>query len=169
MEEERFVDIGKIIDKFKLENQIKIQVFFDDIEEFIKINDFYIKTLTGYKKLDLVFDFKTPNYLVYRIENLQPELLKLLKGKEIYTKYENLPKLKEGEYYFIDLENCNVFEENGELVGRVERVIENGAYYFLEFLGYIIPLSRRYIKEINIKEKKIILSSTFSEEKDYLK
>lgn len=166
---ERFVDIGRIIDKFKLENQIKIEVFIDDVEAFIRINDFYIKTLTGYKKLDMVFDFKTPSYLVYKIEHLQPELLKLLKGKEIYTKYENLPKLKESEYYFIDLEECSVFEENGVSVGKVERIIENGKSCFLEFSEYIIPFSKRYIKEVNLNDKKIILSSVFSEEKEYLK
>ncbi|MGC8766267.1 MAG: ribosome maturation factor RimM [Brevinematia bacterium] len=168
MLKERFVDIGRIIDRFKLENQIKIELLIDD-EEFIKVNDFYIKTLTGYRKLELSFEFKTPNYIVYRVENLQSELLKLLKGKEIYTKYENLPKLKEDEYYFIDLEECNVFEDNGELVGKVRKVIDNGKLYFLEFEEYIIPFSKRYIKEVNIHEKKIVLSSIFSEEKEYLK
>lgn len=166
---ERFVDIGKIVDRFKVENQVKIEPYLDDVEEFIKIDDFYLKTLTGYKKLNLVFDFRASEYLIYRVEGMLPELIDHLKGKTIYTKYENLPKPREGEYYVSDLEECIVFESNGNEVGKIERVIESGNMFFLEFSTYIIPFSSRYVKEVSIENKRIVLSEIFSKEKDFLK
>lgn len=166
---ERYVDIGKIVDRFKVENQVKVESYMDNVEDFINIDDFYIKTLTGFKKLNLVFDFSASEYLIYRVEGMLPELIEHLKGKTIYTKYENLPKPKEGEYYVSDLEECRVFEINGNEIGKVERVIENAKMFFLEFSEYIIPFSDRYIKEVSIEEKKIVLSEVFSKEKDFFR
>lgn len=166
---ERFVDIGKIIDRFKVENQVKVEPYLDNVEDFVRIDDFYLKTLTGYKKINLVFDFRASEYLIYKVEGMLPELIDHLKGKTIYTKYENLPELKEGEYYVSDLEECMVFESDGNEIGKVERVIESGKMFFLEFSNYIIPFSSRYVKEVSIETRKIILSEVFSKEKEFFK
>ncbi|MFN4245160.1 MAG: ribosome maturation factor RimM [Brevinematia bacterium] len=167
--DERYVEIGKILDRFKIKDEIKIKSYLDNLDEFIAINEFYIKTLTGFKKINITFKLKTPQYLIYRIENINPELIVHLKGKEIFTLYKNLPKLREGEYYVVDLEECYVFEHSGEKIGKIEKVIHNGKMFFLEFSNFIIPLSERYVKSISIEKREIILSEEFSKEKEFLR
>ncbi len=167
--EDRYVEIGKILNRFKTENQVKIKPYLDDYKDFIKINDFYIKTLTNFKKIQLTFQFKTPQYLIYSIENINPNLIQYINGKEIFTLYQNLPKTKDGEYYVVDLEECYVFEYSGEKIGRIEKVLTNGKMFFLEFSNFIIPFSERYVKKVSIEKKEIILSEEFSKEKEFLK
>lgn len=166
---ERFVDVGRIVDRFKIENQVKVESYLDIVEDFINLNDFYLKTLTGFKRINLVFDFKLSEYLVYRVENILPEMIDHLKGKELFTKYDNLPPLSEGQYYIADLEECEVFEMGGNSLGKVQRVIDNGKLFFLEFSDFIIPFSERYIKLVSVKDKKIVLTKEFSEEKEFFK
>ncbi|MCX8028991.1 MAG: ribosome maturation factor RimM [Brevinematales bacterium] len=165
----RFVEIGKIVDKFKLDNQIKVEPLVDDKYYLKEVKEFYIKTLTGFKELHLSFDFFSSENVIFRVENVRPELLDFLKGKFIYTKYENLPKLKDNQYYIADLEECVVYEYNGDNLGKISRILTDGRLFFLEFSSFIIPFTPRYVEKVDVESKIIKLTKVFSDEKDYLK
>lgn len=167
--EERYVEVGKVLGRFKLENQVKVETLLDTVEEMLKINEYYLKTMTGYKRINLKVSFIGSNYIVYYIEEFSPDLIDHLKGKIIFTPYRNLPKLKEDQFYIADLEDCTVYESDGKEIGSLKRVLTDGKNYFLEFLDYIIPLSSRYVEKVNIHSKSIILTEVFSKEKEYLK
>lgn len=166
---ERYVDVGRIIGRFKIGNQVKVKCYLNDMDDFIRIGEFYVKTLTGFKRIDLVYEFKTSEYLVYRVENMLPEVVGHLKGKEVFARYEMLPKVKRGEYYVVDLEECVVVEHTGEKLGKVEKVLESDNLFFLEVAGYVIPFRERYIKEVSIENRVIKLSEEFSREKEFLR
>lgn len=167
--EERYVEVGRVLGRFKLENQVKVEPLLDTIEEVLKINEYYLKTMTGYKRIELIVDFVGSNYIVYYVEGFNPELIDHLKGKVIFTPYKNLPKLKENQFYVADLEDCRIYESDGKEVGSLKRVLTDGKNYFLEFLDYIIPLSSRYVGKIDIHSKSITLTEVFSKEKEYLR
>jgi|GEM_PF-3327992 len=162
------VDVGKILGRFHLDNRIKVVPYTNTIEEFLSIGEYYIKTLTGFKKIDIKFEQNAGKHLIYSIDNINPEMIDLLKGKEIYSKYENLPSTNENEFYVYDLEKCEVFDYDENPLGKVSNVLEGGNKIFIEFSTYIIPFSRRYIDKIDTKKGKIILSKVFSDEKDFL-
>ena len=48
----------------------------------------------------------------------------ILQGKEIYIQKKDLKKLEDGEYYILDLLECNVYEDN-KLIGKVTDVLNN--------------------------------------------
>ncbi len=165
---EEFVDIGKILGRFHLDNRVKIQPYTNTYEEFISIKEYYLKTLTGFKKIDLKFEQQAGKYLIYSVQNVKPEVIQLLKGKEIYARYEDLPPTKENEFYVHDLAKCSVFNYEMNFLGEVTNVLEGGGGVYIEFGQYLIPFSERYIQSVDIKEAKIILTKVFSEEKDFL-
>ncbi len=141
----------------------------DSLEDFVRINDYYVKTLIGYKKIDLVFKQFANPYLIFMLENVQPDLIDLYKGKEIFTKRANLPAPNPNEFYICDLKKCVVYEFNGEELGKVEEVLELNGNFFIEVNGYVVPFREFYVSRVDIDDKKIILSENFSEEKDYYK
>ncbi|MCS7299352.1 MAG: ribosome maturation factor RimM [Spirochaetia bacterium] len=167
--EERYVEVGRILGRFKLENQVKVEPLLDTIEEMLRISEYYLKTMTGYKRIKLKVDFVGSNYVVYYVEDFNPQLVDHLKGKIIFTPYQNLPKLREDQFYIADLEGSTIYESDGKEIGTLKRVLTDGKNYFLEFLDYIIPLSSRYVRKVDIRSKSIILTEVFSNEKEYLK
>ncbi len=56
-----------------------------------------------------------------------PEEAARLRNTLVYIKAEGLPKLPEGEYYHHELLGMEVIDENGQLLGELERILETGA------------------------------------------
>lgn len=94
-----------------------------------------------------------------------------LKGVSIYRNIKDSPRLKRDQYWVDDLLDCRVYSKNEGFIGRVmdvERLssndnlevkIENRKLKIKGIKGVIlyIPIIKRYIDSINIKEKKVIL------------
>ena len=53
--------------------------------------------------------------------------VEFLKSKEVYVLEKQLPTLEEGEYYWFQLENLNVINEQNELLGIIDHVMPTGA------------------------------------------
>jgi 16S rRNA processing protein RimM len=94
-----------------------------------------------------------------------------LKGAGIYRNIKDSPKLKKDQYWVDDLAGCRVYSKGNVLIGKVIDVeglssndnlkikIENPE---LKIEGadsgiLYIPVIKRYIEDINTKEKKVIL------------
>jgi 16S rRNA processing protein RimM len=61
----------------------------------------------------------------------------------------------EGEYLDVDLVGCAVVGANGTAFGKVERVEHYPASDMLVVAGHLLPMVAAFIKNIDIKEKKI--------------
>lgn len=51
----------------------------------------------------------------------------LLRGKEVFSKEENIESLKENEFYFKDLIGAEVFDEENEKIGELIEIEQYGA------------------------------------------
>ncbi len=85
-----------------------------------------------------------------------------LTGRNVYIDESELPELEEGEYYWFELIGLETYTEDGRYVGRVEGLIDRALQSVLVVKNggreALIPLSEPIIKEINLKESKIIIS-----------
>ena len=67
------------------------------------------------------------NFLVKFPEINNPEDAVQYVNCEIRITTEQLPRLKDGEYYWRDLIALRVINQNGDLLGKVSEIIETGA------------------------------------------
>lgn len=85
-----------------------------------------------------------------------------LRDCELWISKEELPSLPEDFYYISDLIGCSVKEETGEQVGILKDVVQNSTQdiYVVDAEGQeiLIPAVKAFIKNINIKERIIIIS-----------
>ncbi|TAK74020.1 MAG: ribosome maturation factor RimM [Gammaproteobacteria bacterium] len=88
-----------------------------------------------------------------------PETARLLTGKLIAIPRSQLPKLKENEYYWSDLEGLTVIDQHGEILGKVIYLMETGSNDVLVVKGekeHAIPyLPGRVILEVNLEKQEI--------------
>lgn len=85
-----------------------------------------------------------------------------LKGAEVLLPDDELKPLAEGEYFTDDLIGCEVFNEAGELLGRVTGLIETGANDVLELdTGHgaaLVPMTEEVLKAIDTGQRRITVA-----------
>lgn len=69
--------------------------------------------------------------------------------------------LKEDEYYIFQLIDLDVYDSNGNFLGKVSKYVENPKANDLIVISndkeVMIPFIKEFIKEINLKENKIVV------------
>ena len=78
-----------------------------------------------------------------------------LVGQEIFVERDQLPPTVEGEYYWADLEGLEVHTTNGDVLGRVDRLMETGANDVLVIRGereHLVPFVQgQYVKRVDLE------------------
>ncbi|MBQ8651561.1 MAG: 16S rRNA processing protein RimM [Alphaproteobacteria bacterium] len=87
-------------------------------------------------------------------------------NKYLYVFRSDLPALRDDEYYFEDLVECKVEDQNSILQGVVSGVFDYGAGAFIELTlnsGRLatIPFNKNSIISVNIVDKIIVIDKTF--------
>ncbi len=154
--------IGKAVG---LQGDIKLHIKSDFPEQFKKGAKFL---LSKKRTIELSFvDLERSLIKIVGVNN--PEDAKRLTNEKIYTTYEDTRdsvKLKDGQYFYFDIENCKVYE-NGVLLGVVDQVDRIGVTDYLEIItdtvfvekklpkSFLIPYQEHFLVSVDI-EKKII-------------
>lgn len=157
-----YLVIGKVVNVHGIKGEIKIYCYSDDIEN--------LKTL---KEIYLEKDNKLTSFEVNKMSSKGNVLIVKLKGinsiEQAETLLESMVKrarndeeLEEDTYYVVDLINCKVITVDGVYIGMVEDVLKHGSadiYSIKKEDGktILIPAIKQVIKNIDIKEKKIII------------
>ena len=78
-----------------------------------------------------------------------------LVGQQIFVRREQLPATAEDEYYWSDLEGLEVHTTGGEVLGRVERLMETGANDVLVIRGnrqHLVPfIQGQYVTRVDLE------------------
>lgn len=155
-----YVTIGKVINYFGLKGEVKIENTSDFIFDRYKVGTdiyigedykcFTIRTFRMHKGYILV-SFKDYNDLT-SIENLN------LKDTYVYKSCDDIKPLNDGEYYFKDLRDLDVYVDNNK-VGKVINVEAGKAYNFLRILKdgneYLVPNIKQFVLNIDLDNKRI--------------
>ena len=77
-----------------------------------------------------------------------------LVGQQIFIRRDQLPAAAEDEYYWSDLEGLEVHTTKGELLGKVEKLIETGANDVLVIRGqreHLVPFVQgQYVTRVDL-------------------
>ena len=78
-----------------------------------------------------------------------------LVGIQIFVRRDQLPATSKDEYYWSDLEGLNVHTTKGEVLGRVERLMETGANDVLVIRGereHLVPfIQGQYVTRVDLE------------------
>ena len=154
--------IGKAVGLF---GDMKLHIKSDFPEQFKKGAKFFISKKRTIELASV--DFERSLVKIVGVNN--PEDAKRLTNEKIYTTYEDTREnvaLKNGQYFYFDIENCKVYE-NGVLLGIVDEVDRIGPTDYLEVITdqvfvdkklsktFLIPYQDRFVLSVDV-DKKII-------------
>lgn len=91
---------------------------------------------------------------------------KNLIGEVLLANKKKFNACKKDDFFYSDLEKCNVLDLNNQLIGKISGIFNFGAGDILEITKYednssiLINFSKKNFPKISIKEKSIILKVT---------
>ena len=140
---QEYFEIGQIVNTFGIKGFVKINPFTDDLERF--------------EELKSVFVVKNKELIEIQIEEVKYHKHLVLKIKR-----ENARKLPEDTYFIADLIGIKVYDENGNLLGKVDDIYNNKStdiYVIKDDLGkqILLPSTKEVIKQIDVDNDKIVV------------
>jgi len=160
----RIAKLGKAVG---LKGEMKIYLLTDFPEQFLKNRQFKIRG----KNYTLDY-FDENRGLVKFFEINSPEDAKVLINSFLFSTIEETKKnftLSDNEYFWFDIIGCEVYEDT-VFLGNVEEISEISISYYISIKtsqklvdekyskSFLIPFVDRYIKDVNVSQKKIYVS-----------
>ncbi len=154
--------IGKISRPFGYKGEVK---FISEISEFRKFRTLRVQLpRLGYKKLEVEY-FKPAggHTLIIKFAGIDSEeLAGQLRGLNVYVEADELPPLRDEEFYFFELINFDVYDENGSLIGKLDYIQSTPAHEIFVIKTQkgeelLIPVVKEFVKQIDKKNERIIV------------
>ena len=160
---DNFIQVGKIGRPKGTKGLLRLHCFLNDNRDINQFQKFYLEDETTINVKLVSFDSKSPLVTINDISDRNQ--VEVYVNQYIYLQKEKLSPTQENEFYFHDLEGLDVVDQQKEIVGKVESVVNFGAgdlleIYFLksskkEFFGF----TETNFPKVDIKEKKITIKS----------
>jgi len=155
--------LGTIVSKFSFKGEILLKVDSDEIE-FKNLKTLFLETDGA------LVPFEIENVMLHkssllrlRLENIDSEekAIKILRSK-VYLPKKDLPKLSGNKFYFHEIINFSVIDNNFGDIGTVVRVNDQTSQPILivskNDKELMIPLVDEFLVEVKRKEKKLIFN-----------
>ena len=120
--------VGKIFSVHGVRGEVKVFSFTDPIENLLDYRNWTLRREGVVKQVELVSGRSTQKDLVAKLKGLDDrDEARLLSGYEICISRSLLPDLTEDEYYWYQLVGLKVINQDEQLFGTVDHLLETGA------------------------------------------
>ena len=159
-EPKRRILIGRMIGAFGVTGEIKCQSFADPEQQLLKYKPLIMLHNGVERTLDQLSGRMMAKGLVIRLPDITDrDAAQALHGAELWITRDQLPKAKDGEYYWVDLEGLRVVNREGVELGTVSHLFETPANPILVVQGErerLIPfLMERFIDSVDFEKGEI--------------
>jgi 16S rRNA processing protein RimM len=125
---EDLIVLGKITSVHGVRGEVKIYSFTDPIDNLLGYPAWTLKRDGEVRQVELVSGRLQGKILVAKLKGLDDrEVARTFAGFDICVPRALLPDLDEGEYYWHQLEGLKVIDLQGQLLGRLDHLLETGS------------------------------------------
>lgn len=154
--------IGQVQKAYGLVGEVKIKPETFDFGRHEQLKTVIVR-LQGsgeLKTMEVVSTRADARYWYLKFKGLRtPEAVAFLSGGELLVVSEDKLSLPKGMVYFTDIPGCMLFDENGEAVGEVTDVVDQGVQQLFRISRpkgeLLIPWNDHFIKRIDVANKRI--------------
>lgn len=160
---QEFLEIGQIVNTFGIKGMVKVKPFTDDITRFDNLEKVYVETDRLKKQYEIEEVKYHKEMVLIKFKGIDKvEDAELLRNSYLKVNRHDEHELEEGTYYIVDLIGLEVYSDDGNLLGKVDDIFNNGScdiYVVKDELGkqILLPAISDVIKEINLNERKIVV------------
>jgi len=161
LDSQGFVEIGLFIGPHGIKGEVKVKSFTEIPENFFVYEEFFLGNQTKPIKLKLVRKIK--QNLICIVEDIKTRNeAEKFKNLILYVRRDNLPLLKDDEFYQRDLLDFQVYNLERHNLGFVTSFNDFGGGLLVEVeknkKRFYLPIGKPFLKDINYKDKEVILN-----------
>jgi len=161
LDRQGFVEIGLFIGPHGIKGEIKVKSFTEIPENLFVYEEFFLGNQTKPIKLKLVRKIK--QNLICIVEDIKTRNeAEKFKNLFLYVRRDNLPLLKDDEFYQRDLLDFQVYNLERHNLGFVTSFNDFGGGLLVEVeknkKRFYLPIGKPFLKDINYKDKEVILN-----------
>lgn len=161
MDRQGFVEIGLFIGPHGIKGEVKVKSFTEIPENLFVYEEFFLGNQTKPIKLKLVRKIKQNFICIVEDVKTRNEAEKF-KNLILYVRRDNLPLLKDDEFYQRDLLDFQVYNLERHNLGFVTSFNDFGGGLLVEVeknkKRFYLPIGKPFLKDINYKDKEVILN-----------
>ena len=123
-----YIIVGKIGAPYGVQGWLKIVSFTEAITDIMNYDPWYLEEQGTWKQIKLVGTKPHGKGLIAKLTGYDsPEVARVLTGKRLAIKREQLSKLEQHEYYWAELEGLTVIDQHEKVLGKIAYIIETGS------------------------------------------
>lgn len=161
---EKLISLGKITKNQGNKGEVRVAPYTDDLRRFELLEEVILISPDQSEEISKTVEdiWLHKNFVILKLKGIDNigEALEY-RNYEIKIKADELLPLAEDEFYVDDLIDLTVILPDEKVLGKVLDVIDTGGTDILVIKGetkeYMVPMSKKYIKEIDIKANKIYI------------
>jgi 16S rRNA processing protein RimM len=161
LDRQGFVEIGLFIGPHGIKGEVKVKSFTEIPENLFVYEEFFLGNQTKPIKLKLVRNIKQNIICIVEDIKTRNEAEKF-KNLILYVRRDNLPLLKDDEFYQRDLLDFQVYNLERHNLGFVTSFNDFGGGLLVEVeknkKRFYLPIGKPFLKDINYKDKEVILN-----------
>ncbi len=154
------VKVATIINTHGLKGECKLYLSTDDVQSrFAKGNCLYLE---DGKKLTVQSFRMQKGFAYVKFEEIQSiDEAEKFKQSILWIKESDLAPLEDGHYYYFELMNCDVYNQEKEYLGQVLDILETGANLVLRIgdakKTFLFPFVDCFLEQVDIANKTMII------------
>jgi 16S rRNA processing protein RimM len=154
--------VGIVLKPQGIKGEIKVQPLAPRPERFFDLETVYIK-LKELQTFTIASVSIRQGFVFLKLHEVNSRNdAEQLRDKNILVSNDHIIDLDPDEYFIHDLVGCKVYAESGQRIGEVIDVMQNTSNDIYVVTGeskqeYLIPAIKDVIKQVDIKEKQIII------------
>ena len=160
---QEYFEIGQIVNTFGIKGFVKVKPFTDDLERFEELKSVFVVKNKELVEMQIEEVKYHKNLVLIKFKGIEDlNMAEKLKGCYIKIHRKDTRKLPEGTYFIADLIGAKVYDEDGNLLGKVDDIYNNKVhdiYVIKDDLGkqILLPSTKEIIKDIDIDNDKIVV------------
>ena len=160
---QKYFEIGQIVNTFGIKGFVKVNPFTDDMQRFEELHEVFVVKNKEMLKMQIEEIKYQKNVVLIKFKGIEDiNMAEKYKGCYIKIKREDARKLPKDTYFIADLIGLTVYDENGNILGKVEDIYNNKVhdiYVVKDDLGkqILLPSTKEVIKQINVDENNIVV------------
>ena len=160
---QEYFEIGQIVNTFGIKGFVKVNPLTDNLERFEELKSVFVvknKELLEMKIEEVKYH---KNVVLVKFKGIEDiNMAEKYKGCYIKIKRENAKKLPKDTYFIADLIGLPVYDESGNLLGKVDDIYNNKShdiYVVKDELGkqILLPSTKEVIKQVDIENERIVV------------
>ncbi len=154
--------IGRIARPVGVRGEVKVYSESLNPERLLELEEVTVSLALDYRKFNVLDIRQTGSCFRFALEGINsPEEAAILSGGEIVVPHTDRLSLPEDEYYIDDLIGCRAVSDDGEELGMIKEIWNQGHHdlWIIDgsFGEILVPAVKEFILGINLAEHSIVV------------